>query len=146
MTNRIYTGATILIADDNAGQRNVLDLVLSADGYHVDAVQDGREALTYLKTNTPDLIILDVLMPHFSGLEVCGRVKRVPRLKHVPVMILTSLQDEETLASADMARADRLIIKPLSGKNLRSIVYELLEPRFAPPASFMRDKGHAAQP
>ena len=146
MTDRIYTGAKVLIADDNAGQRNVLDLVLSADGYHVDAVQDGREALTYLKTNTPDLIILDVLMPHFSGLEVCGRAKRVPRLKHVPVIILTSLQDEETLASAEMARADRLMIKPLSGKNLRSIVYELLEPRFAPPASFTRSKGHATQP
>ena len=146
MNDRIYTGATILIADDNAGQRNVLDLVLSADGYHVDAVQDGREALTYLKTNTPDLIILDVLMPHFSGLEVCSRAKRVPRLKHVPIMILTSMEDEETRATAEMARADQLVIKPLSGKNLRSIVYELLEPRFAPPASFTRGKRHAAQP
>ena len=146
MTDRIYTGATILVADDNAGQRTILDLVLSADGYRVDAVADGREALTYLKNNTPDLIILDVLMPHFNGLEVCSRVKRVPRLRHVPVIILTSLQDEDTLATADMARADKVLLKPLAGKDLRSIVYDLLKSRFAPPASLTRGEGHPPQP
>ena len=140
MNNRVYTGATILVADDNAGQRNILDLILSADGYHVDAVEDGREALLYLKTNTPDLIILDVLMPHFNGLEVCGRLKRVPRLKHVPVIVLTALQDDETLATADMARADKVLIKPLAGKDLRSIVYDLIKSRFTPPAALVRDK------
>ena len=144
MNNRVYTGATILVADDNAGQRNILDLVLSADGYHVDAVEDGREALTYLKTHTPDLIILDVLMPHFNGLEVCSRLKRVPRLKHVPVIILTALQDDETLATADMARADKVLVKPLAGKDLRSVVYDLVKPRFASPASLAR--GKPAQP
>ncbi len=146
MNNRIYTGATILVADDNAGQRNLLDLVLSADGYRVDAVGDGRETLTYLKANTPDLIILDVLIPHFNGLEVCSRVKRVPRLQHVPVIILTSLQDEDTLATADMARADRVLLKPLAGKDLRSIVYDLLKARFAPPASLARGKRPSVQP
>lgn len=118
---------TILIADDLQGQRLVLDMLLSADGYRVEAVADGREALEYLKQHTPDLVILDVNMPHVSGIDVCHRMKRVPRLKDVPVIILTVLKDERTHEAARLARADRLVLKPLEGKDFRATVRELLE-------------------
>ena len=118
---------TILIADDQAGQRAVLDMLLSLDGYLVIAKEDGREALEYLKENTPSLVILDVNMPHVNGIEICARIKRISRFNTVPVIILTSAKDENTLTSAKMAKADMVISKPLEGKDFRATVKELLD-------------------
>ncbi len=118
--------ASILVADDAEGQRLVLEMLLSVDGYDVVTVGDGKEALEYLKEHTPDLAILDVRMPHMSGLDVCHRMKRIPRLKDVPVLILTALRDEETMTHARMAHADSVVFKPLEGKDFRATVRELL--------------------
>jgi CheY-like chemotaxis protein len=116
----------ILVADDIEGQRLVLEMLLSADGHVVDTVEDGRAALDYLKTTTPDLVILDVAMPFVSGIDICHRMKRIPRLKDVPVIILTALRDERTREMARVARADAIVTKPLEGKDFRATVRDLL--------------------
>jgi DNA-binding response OmpR family regulator len=122
---------TILIADDSDGHRKVLELVLSAHNYEVVAAQDGHQALTYLQNNTPDLMILDINMPYASGIEVCQRAKRLTRLKHVPVIIMTSLTDTETRNAVQDAQADLLINKPITGKNLHEMIVKLwANPRF----------------
>jgi len=118
--------ATILVAEDLAGQRMVLDMLLSVDGYDVQLVEDGAQALSYLKEHTPDLAILDVKMPNVDGIEVCRRMKKVSRLKSVPVMILTAMRDDATMESARLAGADTVIIKPLEGKDFRDQVRQLL--------------------
>ncbi len=118
--------ASILIADDLAGQRLMLEMLLSVDGYTVAAVEDGKAALDFLKENTPDLAILDVKMPYLTGIEVCDRMKRIPRLKNVPVIILTALRDEDTLQRARESGADEVITKPLEGKDFRQVVRDLL--------------------
>lgn len=119
-------GAKILVADDTAGQRTLLEMLLGADGHEVHAVADGREALDYLKAETPDLVILDVAMPHVTGIDVCHRMKRVSRLKGVPVLILTAHGDARTREMARMARADAVITKPLEGKDFRATVNDVL--------------------
>jgi CheY-like chemotaxis protein len=119
--------ATILIADDNDGFRRVLDLVLTADGHEVVGVTSGPEALSYLQVQTPDLIILDAIMPLLGGIEVCDRVKRVTRLKQVPLMILTSLKDPQTIQRAELAKADLVVNKPLEGKDFRRLVAKLIQ-------------------
>lgn len=108
-------------------------MLLSLDGHAVHSVEDGKEALEYLQHNTPDLAILDVNMPNVSGIDVCDRMKRVPRLKDVPVIILTVLRDDRTDAMARMAGADTIIMKPLEGKDFRAIVSDLLRRQPAPP-------------
>ncbi|HEX7038782.1 MAG TPA: response regulator [Trueperaceae bacterium] len=118
--------AKILVAEDLAGQRMVLDMLLSVEGFEVHLVEDGAQALEYLKNNTPDLAILDVRMPNVDGIEVCRRMKKVSRLKSVPVMILTALRDEVTLESARLAHADSVVVKPLEGKDFREEVKRLL--------------------
>ncbi len=118
--------AKILVADDIAGQRMVLEMLLSVDGYDVDMVEDGAEALNYLKENTPDLAIIDVRMPNVDGITVCARLKRVSRLKHVPVIVLTALKDPATYEAARNAGADAIIYKPLEGKDFRNTVKELI--------------------
>lgn len=117
----------ILVADDQAGQRAVVEMLLSLDGYDLACVEDGREALGWLRANTPALAILDVNMPHADGLDVCRRMKRVSRLARVPVVILTAMRDDATLRSAREAGAERVIRKPLEGKDLRAIVREILD-------------------
>ncbi len=117
---------TILIADDEPGQRALLEMVLSAEGYRVTAVEDGRQVLDYLKEQTPDLMILDVKMPVLSGIDVCDRVKRIKRLQHIPIIILTALKDERIQTEARLAKADAVVLKPLSGKDFRLKVKSLL--------------------
>lgn len=117
----------ILVADDQAGQRAVVEMLLSLDGYQIVCVEDGREALGWLKTHTPALAILDVHMPHADGLDICRRMKAVSRLARVPVMILTGLRDDATLEGAKAAGADVIVRKPLEGKDFRSTVRALLE-------------------
>lgn len=118
---------SILVAEDLAGQRMVLDMLLSVEGYEVKLVEDGVEALEYLKENTPDLAILDVRMPRLGGLEVCARMKRVSRLRNVPVMILTALKDAATLEASRLVAADAIVYKPLEGKDFRETVKSLLQ-------------------
>ena len=97
-------------------------MLLSVDGYDVQLVEDGAQALSYLKEHTPDLAILDVKMPNVDGIEVCRRMKKVSRLKSVPVMILTATRDDATMESARLAGADTVIIKPLEGKDCRDLL------------------------
>ena len=116
----------ILTAEDEAGHRAVMEMLLSLDGYEIVSVGDGREALAWLKEHTPALAILDVRMPHLGGLEVCRRMKAVKRLARVPVVILTALRDEATTHAAEAVGADLLVHKPLEGKDLRAQVRALL--------------------
>ncbi len=119
----------MLIADDSESIRSLLEMILSASGHEVVQVEDGRAALVYLKDHTPDLMILDVTMPFIDGIDICGRVKKISRLKATPVIILTAHTDEDSKKRALEAGADAFVNKPLSGKNLRATIEEMLEKR-----------------
>ncbi len=121
--------ADILTADDSEQIRSLLEMILSADGHNVIQTNDGRAALAWLKDNTPDLMILDVTMPYLDGIEVCSRAKRVSRLRATPIIILTAHTDDESRQRAKLAGADAFVNKPLSGKNLRSTIQEMLVKR-----------------
>ncbi len=125
--------ATILVADDEPAVRTLLEMILGSDGHTVISVADGKEALTYLKDNTPDLIVLDINMPFMSGLDVCSRVKRIKRFQNTPVVILTAMNDQRTRDAATGVKVDLFVNKPLTGKNFRKTVQDLLEAR--PPDS-----------
>lgn len=117
---------TILVADDSEGHRRVLEMVLGASNFEVVSTANGHEALTYLQSHTPDLMILDVDMPFASGLDVCDKAKRVSRLRDIPVVIMTSLTDAATRTRAERVGADLLVHKPIAGKDLRGMVTRLL--------------------
>ncbi|GAA5501489.1 transcriptional regulatory protein AfsQ1 [Deinococcus xinjiangensis] len=126
MVNMAYT---ILVADDEPAIRTMLEVILSADGHEIIAVQDGKSALEYLQAHTPDAMLLDVKMPFMTGFEICSRVKRIKRLKNTPVLLLTGLDDDQTRDQAKMVGADDLVHKPVSGKHLRGRVMQLIDSR-----------------
>lgn len=120
---------TILVADDEPAIRTMLEVILSADGHEIVTVPDGKAALDYLRDHTPDALLLDVQMPQMDGFEICSRVKRVKRLNKTPVLLLAGRDDDQTRDQARLVGADDLIYKPLSGKNLRGRVNQLIEAR-----------------
>jgi CheY-like chemotaxis protein len=83
---------------------------LQQDGYRVVSAADGLEALSILRSDTPDLILLDLVMPKMSGLEILDLIKRDPRLKNIPVMILSNLgQDADIQRGLEMGAFDYMI-------------------------------------
>ncbi len=110
---------TILVSDDDETYGRLLELLLEARDYRVITTRDGHEALTYLQSSTPDAMILDVRMPHMSGFDVARRVRRVARLRQLPIFFLTSSSDEDTKRQAEEVGAAGLLQKPLGGGDLR---------------------------
>lgn len=118
--------ATILVADDDRDVREVLEAQLVALGHRVIAVGSAEEALERLADLVPDLILTDVQMGRMSGLDLCARVKRDPRLELTPVIILTGLGDLESRVAGLGAGADDFFVKPVDLLELRTRVDALL--------------------
>lgn len=101
---------TILVVEDTELLRRMYSDRLETDGYRVLSAADGLEALSLLRTDTPDLILLDLIMPKMSGLEVLSLVKKDPRLKAVPVLILSNLgEDEDIRRGIELGAVDYMI-------------------------------------
>ncbi len=115
--------AKILIADDENRIRKLVNDFLSREGYEIIEANDGKEALDIFYEKNPDLVILDVMMPKFTGLEVC---KEIRESSSVPIIILTAKDTESDELSGFSSGADEYISKPFSPKILVARVNALL--------------------
>ncbi len=115
--------AKILIADDENRIRKLVNDFLSREGYEIIEANDGKEALDIFYEKNPDLVILDVMMPKFTGLEVC---KEIREESSVPIIILTAKDTESDELSGFSSGADEYISKPFSPKILVARVNALL--------------------
>ena len=113
---------TILIVDDNPIGRLSVESTLTDRGYHLVFAASGAEALSRAADTTPDLILLDVMMPDMDGFEVCRRLRSLPALMEVPIILLTALDDHASKLAGLEAGADAFISKPLDGAELRAQV------------------------
>jgi len=84
----------ILVVDDDRSIITMLESLLSAQGYVVLVANDGLEAMVQVKKNLPDLIVLDVMMPEINGYDVCSNLKFDATYKHIPIIVLTSREQE----------------------------------------------------
>lgn len=106
------SAALILIVDDTLNNLEVMSETLSAAGYEVAIATSGERALQQLKRRTPDLILLDVMMPGIDGFETCRRLKSNPRTRDIPVIFMTALVDVESkVKGLDLGAVD-YITKP----------------------------------
>jgi diguanylate cyclase (GGDEF)-like protein len=104
--------ARILIADDNGTNRCVLVDVLEDDGHELVEATDGCEALRLIEASLPDLIMLDVMMPNMDGIECCRQLQKGERTRDIPVILVTSLGDDEHVVRGLDAGATDYVVKP----------------------------------
>ena len=115
----------ILIADDEPDILEIIQYNLQNEGYEVVAVKNGNEAIDQAKKFQPDLIILDIMMPGKSGIEVCNLLRMQPAYNETLIIFLTALSDEGTEIKGLETGADDYLTKPISPKILLSKVNAL---------------------
>lgn len=116
----------ILIADDEPSIVISVEFLLKREGFEVSVARDGEEALERIRTDRPDLVVLDVMMPKLNGFEVCETVRADPELADVRILMLTAKgRDAEMRKGLDLG-ADAYIAKPFSTRDLVERVKSLL--------------------
>lgn len=120
MNNENNIGSLVLIVDDEYIGRETLQSVLEGEGYQLEMAENGFQAIEKAKQLLPDVILLDVMMPGMTGFEVCQRIRSDPQIAEIPIIILTALDDRESLLNALKAGADDFISKPFDRYELRA--------------------------
>ena len=115
----------ILLADDSVTAQNMGRKILADAGYEVITVNNGSAALKKIAEQKPDLIVLDVYMPGYSGLEVCQRLKEAQETARVPVLLTVGKLEPFKPEEAKRARADGFIVKPFEASELLSALSKL---------------------
>ena len=117
----------VLLADDEPAILKIIGKRLEVAGFHVIAAMDGQAALLKAHQESPDLIILDVMMPQLDGFEVCTRLKQDPRFKHIPVIMFTAKDQDEDYWKGKACGADAFISKPAGAQALDQLVSRMIE-------------------
>ena len=119
--------AKILIVDDNEQNCELMRDVLSSWGYDVYKAFQGMDALAFALATPPHLILLDVMLPGMNGFEVCRELKRNPKTEHIPVIMLTALNDVEDRVRGFKVGASSFISKPPNYNELKYILSSCLQ-------------------
>jgi len=118
----------LLVVDDNEDNRYTLTRRLQREGYtNVTAAVDGEQALAFLRERPFDLVLLDVMMPRLNGYEVLERVHADPRLRHIPVIMISALDEVESVIRCIELGAEDYLSKPFNPTLLRARVGASLE-------------------
>ena len=110
--------AKILIVDDDQATLKMLSTLVANEGYSFETALDGPEALGKAKAANPDIILLDIIMPGMDGIETCRRLKSDPGTRHIPVIILTAMGDNDSKIGALKAGASDFLSKPVDPADL----------------------------
>lgn len=120
------TAPRILIADDDASVRRLIELVLRKDGYRLTFAADGLQALEHLQSQTPDLVICDLHMPEVDGFQLLAALQRAPGLARLPVIIVTAAGQPADVDRARQLGAAACVYKPFAQAHFQTLVRETL--------------------
>ncbi len=118
--------ATVLVADDDAANRDLLSRLLEAQGYRVLCARDGREALDFLLTGHPAVALLDVVMPKLTGFQVCRAAKANPATRLIPIVLVTGLTSTDDRIHGITCGADDFLSKPVNNEEVVARVGSLI--------------------
>jgi DNA-binding response OmpR family regulator len=126
MTDELTTPPRVLIVDDDQMARETLEAILYREGHTLLFASSGIEALERFQEFAPDVILLDVMMPNMNGFEVCQHLKGSLDYRHIPIILVTALDDAGDLVRGLNAGADEFVSKPVNGPELRARVRSML--------------------
>lgn len=118
--------AKILVADDDVDVRTLVVLKLKNSGHEVLSVENGAEAVHSCRTNRPDLVVLDLMMPGMNGLQACAAIRSDPAVAQTPVILLTARAQDSDIDAGLRVGADEYLTKPFSPRELAHRVDMLL--------------------
>src|SRR5664279_271364 len=116
----------ILIVEDSLTQAEQLRALLENSDFSVTHAVNGKHALTILEKFIPDMVISDIIMPEMDGYQLCIRIKENEQLKHIPVILLTSLTDPEDVLNGLTCGADNFFTKPYQEEYLLAQIHQIL--------------------
>jgi DNA-binding response OmpR family regulator len=117
----------VLLIEDEANIAEALRFILGRDGWAVTVIGDGAEALAAIGCERPDLVILDLMLPNFSGMEILLRLRAEAATRDLPVLMLTAKGQERDRAAAEAAGVSAFMTKPFDNAEIRARVRALLE-------------------
>jgi signal transduction histidine kinase len=118
--------ASVLIVDDERHNRALLEVMLAPEGFHLLTAASGEQALAMVAEQPPDLILLDVMMPGMDGYQIAAVIKDNPASKHIPIIMITALDDHDARLSGLNAGAEDFLTKPVDRAELCVRVKNLL--------------------
>lgn len=117
----------VMVVDDEEDIRITVGQLLEVSGYEVITAENGADCLKKLERETPDLVILDIMMPGMSGWDVAARIKGNDKWTNVPIVFLTAKGDEMSIGMGEFA-SEEYIVKPFDVAQLKKCVDRLLSP------------------
>lgn len=125
------TKEKILVVDDYPSDQKMITMALESENYEVITASDGKEGIAKARSEKPDLIIMDVMMPEEDGLDACRELKSDPACSHIPIVIHTSIHDSPIILRefqkvTESPYADAYIDKPCNPEDLVAVVKKCL--------------------
>jgi CheY-like chemotaxis protein len=130
--NAAPTRARILVVDDEAAIREYETSLLSELGHEVLTAADGAEALRLARERRPHLVLLDIMMPELSGIEVCRQLRADPRTRDIRIIMVSAVEAKRALEESIIAGADDFLAKPVHALELMVRVRSILRVRNIP--------------
>ncbi len=127
LTEVMEMGSRILVVEDSAVIRRLIEVCLRAADLEIITRDDGKTGLSAVGTESPDLVVLDIGLPGMDGWEVLDRIRRDETTKGIPVVVLTAHAEEESRRRANEGGADAFVTKPFQPNDFRTTVLSLLE-------------------
>src|SRR5688572_8070940 len=118
--------ACILVVDDNPANVDIIETRLASQGFRIITAADGEEAIAQARKHTPDLILLDVMMPKKDGLQVCRELKGDPSLPFMPIILVTAKGDTKDIIAGLDSGGDEYLTKPVDTAALLARVRSIL--------------------
>jgi DNA-binding response OmpR family regulator len=116
-----------MLVDDEIAMLMLVSMTMKRSGFYVIEADNAPRALDLLETSMPDLIILDVMMPGMSGIELCAQIRARPETAHTPIIMLSALTDSKSMKRAKEAGANEYLSKLTPHHQLVSKVHDMLK-------------------
>ena len=117
----------ILVVDDEENIRELIGRVLSSEGYEVFKAHNGKEALKKVYDVSPDLMVLDIMMPVMDGFKVCEKIRKDPLYKNLPILMLTVKNEKEDMMHGFNTGVDEYMVKPYDVREIAARIKVVLD-------------------